>query len=234
MKSPPELFAHFADLSVKKASMSAQHTLVLAFQAGVYLSLAFIATLHVIAGLSDAAPPVVGRMLGALIFPFGLLQILVSGGELLTGNFAVLSAGILARRVAPRDAARNWGLVGAGNLAGCLFIALLFGYGGEHFTSGANLAAVLRVASDKLARKWATNLIRGIGCNILVSLAVYSAAAADSVTGKAAAIWPLISEARGLTSLIFVWVGCCAGADVFLLLMSPSILFPRTQLLWCL
>ena len=195
---PADMFANSVAVGIAKARTKWSHVLVLSFQAGVYLSIAFVATLYAIAGLTDF-PPAIGRLLGALIFPFGLLLIAVAGGDLLTGNFLFLSTAVLARRVTPRNACVNWGIVALGNLLGCLFIAFLFGLGGEHFTAGGEpLAVVLRVAREKIDRRFTTNLIRGIGCNILVGAACYCAAAAETAAGKAAAIWPLI------TTMVFI------------------------------
>ena len=195
MKAPYDLIHVAIAAGEKKAALGTITTLVLAVQAGIHLSVAFTATLCMLGGLSSLTPlyPSLPKLLGALVFPGGLLAIIIAGGELVTSNMALVSAAALAQRVTPLRLLRNIGLVFVGNCAGCLLAALFFGLGSGLFDAEPYRSIVLRVALDKIDRGWSTSFFRGVGCNVLVCTAVYSSMAANDVVGKAAAVWPPIT-----------------------------------------
>lgn len=94
---------------------------------------------------------------------------------------------------------RNCALVASGNVIGCLLVSGLLAKVGGLFEAGSPPQAALLIAvAEKLSRPWGTNVMRGVGCNILVSLAVYVSSAGTSVGDKAAAIWPPI------TAMVFI------------------------------
>ena len=58
----------------------------------------------------------------AIVFPSGLVLIVLSGAELFTGNCMFLMPGLLSRKIALKDLAKNWGISYIGNFLGCLFV----------------------------------------------------------------------------------------------------------------
>jgi formate/nitrite transporter len=191
------MFMNAVQLGIKKSKSPWRNALLLSWQAGFYISIATIANVYTMAlfNMSDhsLAYPI-GRVLSALAFPLGLLWILTAGGDLITGNMFFILCAMLMRKATLKQALKNWGLVLMGNILGCLFSSILFGYGGEHFNAGSYpLAQMLRMAKEKVERRWLTNFVRAIGCNVLVSSAVYSGSYVPDFPGKAIAIWPLIS-----------------------------------------
>jgi formate/nitrite transporter FocA (FNT family) len=70
----------------------------------------------------QGVPPIVG----ALLFPIGLVMLVLLGLELATGNFALLPIAVAAGEVSMRQVLRNWSGVYLGNLAGSAGDALLF------------------------------------------------------------------------------------------------------------
>src|SRR5262249_61125596 len=65
------------------------------------------------AALSPGQP-----LVGALIFPVGLVMIVLLGLELVTGSFALLPLARLAHGIDTRRIVANWGWVFLGNLIG--------------------------------------------------------------------------------------------------------------------
>src|SRR6185295_12788817 len=72
--------------------------------------------------LSQGLPPIVG----AIVFPVGFVILVLLGLELVTGNFALLPAGLMAGTLSFPKLARNLFWVYLGNFIGSLLFALLF------------------------------------------------------------------------------------------------------------
>jgi formate/nitrite transporter FocA (FNT family) len=61
------------------------------------------------------------RLWGALLFPIGLVMIVLTGADLFTSNVMFMTTALLHRRVGIVDLLRNWFVSFFGNLAGSLF-----------------------------------------------------------------------------------------------------------------
>ena len=84
-----------------------------------------------------------------------------------------------------------------------LIIAYFLCASGDLFADGSSSRTALQaVALGKLLNPFMGNLLRGIGCNTLVCLAVYSAHGANDMAGKILAIWFPITA--------FLMCGCVA------------------------
>ena len=68
------------------------------------------------------------NLIGAVVFPVGLICILLGGGELLTGNMMAVSIAYYAKKVKFTQLITNWLLIAFFNLLGALFIAYFFGH----------------------------------------------------------------------------------------------------------
>ncbi|CAE6522395.1 unnamed protein product [Rhizoctonia solani] len=194
-----------------------------AFIAGVFLS--FGGLLHVIvsggsAGLTSANPGLV-KILGGLVFPIGLVMIVLQGQELLTGNMMTVPM-LLVKRAAPWwSLPVNWTLVLFGNLTGSLFFAgVLVKASGvisaEPYPTYVR-SFVLHKAMDP---HWHQIFLRGIGCNWLVCIAVWQAMAATDVISKIVAIFiPIFTfVAAGfdhvVANMFFIPLGIMMGANM--------------------
>ena len=65
------------------------------------------------------------QVLGAFGLPMGLLMVLCAGGELVTGNMAVVTAAVAAKKATMGQLARNWAVAYGGNLIGSVLVAWL-------------------------------------------------------------------------------------------------------------
>lgn len=67
-------------------------------------------------------------MIGAIIFPVGLVMVVLSGADLFTSNVMFMTVAFLHRRVTLLDLLKIWFISFFGNLAGMLFfVALIAG-----------------------------------------------------------------------------------------------------------
>ncbi|KAI6865569.1 Formate/nitrite transporter [Hortaea werneckii] len=176
---------------VMKANMRLDKIFMSAVMAGCLLSFACAAVL-----ITETAPwyqenaPGLIRMIGALIFPFGLVSIVVMGADLCTGSFLYATLAVLHRRISLLKMLIHWTVTFFGNLAGSLFVmAIIAGYGGvfsaEPYYNEAESFATTKVVTPG----WHQIFLRGIGANWLVCLACFLAFMAREYFSKVVAIW---------------------------------------------
>jgi formate/nitrite transporter len=127
-------------------------------------------------------------MTGA-VFSLGLMLVIIAGAELFTGNNLMISSAI-AREITFGRMLERWALVYVANFIGSILIALLFVFSGLWRLSDSALgAAAVRIAYGKVNLPFIQALLRGVGCNWLVCLAVWMALAARQTIGKIFAIF---------------------------------------------
>src|SRR5215467_2100556 len=117
--NPKDLVREAVQLAGKKSELSVRDMLIRGILAGAFLG---YATSLVFVVLSQGLPPIVD----AILFPVGFVILVLLGFELVTGNFALLPAGLMAGTVRFSKLLRNWGWVYFGNLIGSLLYAVLF------------------------------------------------------------------------------------------------------------
>jgi len=176
------------DAGSKKASMRAEHALLLGFLGGAFIAFGFLLDIRVIADLPKEWGTF-SSLLGGAVFPVGLMLIIIAGGELLTGNMMVLPIAFLAKRATIRQLLRNWLLVLVSNFIGAIFVAYFFGHILGLTETGPFLTKTVEIAEAKLDETFIQSLISAVGCNWLVCLGVWLAFGADDIGGKILAIW---------------------------------------------
>lgn len=221
--SPAETAQKMFDSALAKNRQRADIVFFKAFIAGVFLS--FGGLLHVIvsggsAGLTSSNPGLV-KMLGGLVFPIGLVMIVLQGQELLTGNMMTVPM-LLVKRAAPWwSLPMNWLLVLFGNLTGSLFFAGVL-VKASGILSAEPYPTYVRsfVIHKAMDPHWHQIFLRGIGCNWLVCIAVWQAMAATDVISKIIAIFiPIFTfVAAGfdhvVANMFFIPLGIMMGANI--------------------
>ncbi|TDV72838.1 formate/nitrite transporter family protein [Pseudomonas sp. LP_7_YM] len=187
INSPQQIAEISIEAGVKKSHLPTVSILVLGFLAGAFIALGFLLDIHV-STMIPGPWASLGNLMGAAVFPVGLILTILAGGELLTGNMMTLPTAMFAGRISAGAVARNWLLVTFANLVGALFIAYFFGHV-LGLTEGAFLAKTLAIAKAKASADFGQALISGIGCNWLVCLAVWLSFASKDVTGKILGMW---------------------------------------------
>jgi formate/nitrite transporter FocA (FNT family) len=114
---------------------------------------------------------------------------LVTGGELFTGNTAVVTAAYMEGEIELKDLIKNWVNSYAGNFVGSLLLAYLAFKSGTLASGPASVA----IATAKSNLPWDVAFVRGILCNWLVCMAVYMASGCSTMIGKMTAVWFPIS-----------------------------------------
>ena len=157
-------------------------TFILAILAGIFIGLAGI--LSVVSSLSiDNYSK--AKMLGALVFPIGLMLVILMKTELFTGN-SLLVIPLLNKDIKVKQLLKNWGIVYLGNLFGSLLISLLI-----VCTPLKDIiaASFIKIANTKISLSFSSSIVLGILCNFLVCLAVFLASNAKTIGEKVIVIF---------------------------------------------
>ena len=121
--SPKETTEICSRAGVAKANMRIDKIFFSSFMAGCLLAFACAASLSTQSSpwYQDNAPGLI-RMVGAIIFPFGLVTIVLTGADLCTGSFMFTTISVLHRRLSVVKMLMHWAITFFGNLAGSLFV----------------------------------------------------------------------------------------------------------------
>ncbi|MEI2263609.1 formate/nitrite transporter family protein [Erwinia sp. CGal63] len=185
--SPKEIAAVAIQAGIAKSRSSVPTLLILGFIAGAFIATGFLLDLHVINQL-PADWGSFGGLLGAAVFPVGIILTVLAGGELLTGNMMTMPIAFFARQVSGFSVVRNWFWVTIANFIGSIAVAWFFGHV-LGMTEGDYLKKTVAIASAKVHADFLHSFISGIGCNWLVCLATWMAFASKDMVGKIFGMW---------------------------------------------
>ena len=132
------------------------------------------------------------RVASAVVFPVGLMMIVLLGGELFTGD-CLMTMSFMTKKQKLTSIIRVLVIVFFGNLIGATLIA--FGAFFSHqfdYSAGLLGAYSIKVALGKVTMPFWSALTSGILCNILVCAAIIMAGTAKDITGKLVAIFFVI------------------------------------------
>ncbi|CAM9291529.1 unnamed protein product [Choristocarpus tenellus] len=183
VKPPLGLYENAVAVGEKKATGSCQNTLMLGFISGCHIAFGGLLALTVganIPAMATANPGLQKLLFGIFGLPFGLYMVIVGGGELFTGNTAVVTAALIEGKATVKQLIKNWTLSYAGNLLGSLFLAYLAVLAG--INSSPDAAAKIVVA--KCASPFLKTVLKGIVCNWMVCMAVWVATGTSGLTEK--------------------------------------------------
>ena len=184
--TPVEICDLVITASTNKANMPLLKMLLLGIAAGAFIALG--AAVSAVA-MHDIANLGLARLVCGVVFPVGLMLIVLLGSELFTGN-CLMVAGLCEGKIRFGGWMKNLGMVYLGNLIGSvLFAALVMATNIWGYTDCALGAFSIKVAAAKAALPFGTALASGILCNVLVCAAVLLAFGARDVLSKLAGIW---------------------------------------------
>ena len=217
INSPAEIADIWIGNGVKKANLPVGKMIVLGMLAGAFIG--FGADVFVLATAAGGDPfqAMVSKLIGAALFPVGLMMVILCGAELFTGN-NLLTLALMDKKITAGKMVTNWVVVYIGNLIGSVLIAFLLAKSGLFADAAADRA--MAVASAKTSMPFMPALIRGVLCNILVVLACWFQAGAKNLIGKIFAIWfPIMMFVfagfeHSIANMTYIPLGIFLGADV--------------------
>jgi len=193
VKSPKDAYIAFAEKGMSNAKMHWLKILHQSILGGAYVGFGGLLALSVagnISGIGFTNPGLV-KMTFAALFPVNLLLIVMTGGQLFTGNSSTVAAAKLEGMVYWRELWKSFGVSLIGNIIGCGLFALTADYVG--LLKGGTGALACSTAVNKCAGTFGQTMVKAILCNWMVSLAVYMAGASNDLVGKLVGCWFPIS-----------------------------------------
>lgn len=214
---PKALTEYILYQSKHKANKTFYILLVQGILAGMYIAIGAIGSLKLSAGLSD---PGLGSFLGALVFPVGIIAILLMQAELFTSDTMVMVA-VFAGRTKVTKIIRILFLILIANLIGTVLIAYMSGSAGIFDTKTMEL--IIGKAVHKIELPVGKLLISSILCNIIVSTGVCLSYSCRDEISKIIVVWLAItvfvitSTEHVVANMYYLFVGYFNGAEITLL-----------------
>jgi nitrite transporter NirC len=162
--------------------------------AGAWVGIGIVLIVSLGGPLAAAHSPALKLVLGAA-FGVALTLVVFAGAELFTGNNMFMLQGLRAGTVTVVELAAVWAASLVGNLVGSIGLAALFNAGGTLGIGAANgkpgpsNALVASILSGKIQADGPQLFWRAVLCNMLVCLALWTAARTRSDGAKLALIW---------------------------------------------
>ncbi len=186
-KIPKDALSKIASIGGDKSNLSIISFLILGFLAGTYIAFGGMLAEIVTSGITY--PVGLKKLLFAAVFPLGLILTVLCGAELFTGSCLYMPVAVLDGKANIKDLIKNFVGTWVFNFIGALFIAFVIAYLSGIMTSEPFSSTAITVASNKIDLNWLQSLIRGIGCNWLVCLAIFIAISAEDIISKIVGIW---------------------------------------------
>lgn len=181
MLSPAEFVDSYAGIGERKAGAGILRLLLSGILAGFAIGVGGAVTTAATFAIENVSA---AKIIGGILFPLGLIMVLVTGAELVTGN-CLMTISLFERRIRLKGMLRNLAVVYLGNFLGALLLAwAMISFGGPGMASGLVLKTV-STAAAKCALPFGRAMGLGILCNILVCAAVMMALCAKDLTGRA-------------------------------------------------
>jgi formate/nitrite transporter len=230
--NPVEISECMVGSGKKKAALSITKMLLLGMFAGMFIGLGAYGCTIMNAGVAAGGlNPTIARLLGAGIFPIGLMLVVLCGSELFTGN-CLMTITLFKKEITLSAMLKNWVFVFIGNFIGSILLALLLSQSGLY--GEAMVAKAMGIAEAKVAIPLGSLIIRAIFCNILVVLAVWMQTGAKDIIGKIWAMWfPIMlfvfaGFEHSIANMFFIPMGIFVGADVTWVQLFINNLIPVT------
>ena len=152
-----------------------------AIMAGAMIAFGAAASSVVAHTVSDVG---LARLAAAVVFPVGLMMVILLGAELFTGD-CMIAMSVMDGKQKLGDLIRVLFVVYLGNFVGATLLAGGIVLSGQlDYTAGMLGAYTIKVAIGKTNISFEQGIVSGILCNILVCAAVLMAGCAKDITGK--------------------------------------------------
>lgn len=214
--SPSDIADSAISIGVRKANLSTSAKFLLGILAGAFIAFGAQAANLVTHTITDSAS---AKLTAGLIFPAGLIMVIMAGAELFTGNCLMIIS-LAERRITFAKLLWSWLVVYAGNLFGSLIVAWLVSLSGQWNMTGGLLGGLtLKTAAAKVSLTFTESLTLGILCNWLVCLAVWMSFGAKDGVSKAACVffpvWVFIASGfeHSIANMYYIPAGILAKSN---------------------
>lgn len=223
INTPAQVIGKVVDIGRQKAlltDMRLGKAILSSAMAGAFIALGGLLALVVGQGFPgiSGCNPALARLLSGCMFPVGLILVVFMGTELFTGNNAVLIPGAARGEISYTQVLRNWVIVYLGNMIGAVGFTVLFAWLAGITDGELYSTAAVRIATGKVELGWWTVLVRGIGANALVCLAIWLGLSCNSPLGRMVGLWMpvmafvVLGMEHSIANMFYLPLGMLHGA----------------------
>lgn len=228
---PVEIVQLAGDAGKYKANLTPGNYLIRSFMAGLLIAVGGALATVCSTGLENTMGPGFKSLIAGAVFPVGLIAIVLTGMSLFTGDTMLIPMAVFQKKTTWGRVFNGWFWVYIGNFIGSLFWAYLmavgpFSKGGspEITVFGQNAIGIAQAKTLPYMAAGGIGLwsafMKGIGCNLLVNLAILLAISSKNMIGKFFGIWfPIMAFVssgfeHSVANMYFIPVGIMLGAKV--------------------
>lgn len=179
--TPAEITDYTIKVGVTKVERKNIEVLLMAVLAGMYVAMGALAAST---ASHDIANKGLAKLVAGVVFPIGLMFVVLNGADLFTGN-CLIFMGVMDKKVRFRDFIKNLTIVLIGNSIGAMTLAWMQVYGGMlNMSNGGFGAYIITTAVFKVNINFTQALVLAIMCNIFVCAGVWMIYSSTDVSGK--------------------------------------------------
>ncbi|MDR1395270.1 MAG: formate/nitrite transporter family protein [Deltaproteobacteria bacterium] len=223
IKGSAEIMESVIAAGVSKSKLTFKSQVILAVMAGAYIGFGSVLALKVAGSLPAEVWGSMLRLIFGIVFPVGLLMVLLAGADLFTGDCMFMPGALAHRQINFGRFMRVLTISLVFNFIGSVLLAWLC-YKGTILMDGSDAGRpmanfAVNVANGKCSLPFGVAFYRGILCNWLVCLAIYMSMSSTDGVSKALLMWPPITTfvAAGMehsvANMTFIPLGIFIGSD---------------------
>ncbi|MBP2026949.1 nitrite transporter NirC [Acetoanaerobium pronyense] len=156
--------------------------IIMSIMAGMFVGIGVVASYSIASPFAAAGSPALRLVMGS-VFSIALTLVMFTGAELFTGNNMIMTIGMMKGKASLDDTLAVWILSFIGNFVGSLIIAYLMKLSGLIDIDPTNSLLVSATAT-KMNLPITALIIRGILCNLMVCIAIYTCQRTENDAAK--------------------------------------------------
>ncbi|MGL4980451.1 MAG: formate/nitrite transporter family protein [Fusobacteriaceae bacterium] len=164
------------NVGIQKTGYPAFKTFLLGLMGGLFVAFGCLGNI-----ISATTLGPLGKFVGALMFPVGIMLVILVGGALFTGN-CLVGVAYLNKQITLKAFMKDLAFVWLGNLVGSVFAAFLMA--NAKVFNPESIETVIYLAHKKTSLPFYSAVASGFLCNVLVAAAVWKSYTAKDTTGK--------------------------------------------------
>lgn len=172
---PRETARKATNAGIRKAAMPWTHLALKSFMGGCFVAFGSLLDLAVQGGLPGirATNPAISNFAGGLVFPVGMVLVILTECELFNANLVVMTLAAFQRKIPVLAVIRSFIISYILNLAGSLLVAGFGCWWADVLSTTDQQSYAASQAEARVLHSFGTNFLKGIGCNWFVGVATW-------------------------------------------------------------
>lgn len=227
MRNHKEVIKNILHSAEIKTDRKFYNSFIKAIMAGIFISFGAFGNILISADMFSSNQGV-ARFLGAVVFPVGLIGIVILGLELFTSNCMNI-LGVVHKKVSVKNFLRNIIIVYIGNFIGCSILGYITA--SSHGLTNSGVELLQNMVHHKVHTGIWALFLKGIMCNVLVVGATIFAYFAKDAIGKIMGIWfpimlfILLGYSHSVANMYYFMTAVFYNLDITILGILYNLLF---------